>query len=392
MIADGEEGRSRPLRTGVSSLGWVGVSPRKRGPAPHWTLGDYRGRSTGITAKRLSVLYISYDGMLEPLGQSQVLAYLELLATGCQIHLISFEKPEDFRDRQKVEALRGRMEAAAIRWIPLRYHKSPSVLATSWDVLAGGLLAIFVALRNKIRVIHARSYVAALMALPACRFTSAKLLFDIRGFWVDERVDGGQWRADSSLHRTAKHVEKVLFKSADHIVTLTKASVFEIQCFSFLSGRVPPISIIPTCADLDRFKIGTHSLNDTFVLGYLGSVGSWYLFDEFLLCFKALSKIQPTSRLLIINRTDHQVIRKSIARAGIDPLLVDIQAANHADVAQLVQRMSAGAALIKPTYSKLASAPTKLAEYLGCGVPCLGNAGVGDMTDSRRRRSRDCTA
>lgn len=30
----------------------------------------------------LGVLCISYDGMLEPLGQSQVLAYLTLLATG----------------------------------------------------------------------------------------------------------------------------------------------------------------------------------------------------------------------------------------------------------------------------------------------------------------------
>jgi glycosyltransferase involved in cell wall biosynthesis len=45
----------------------------------------------------------------------------------------------------------------------------------------------------------------------------------------------------------------------------------------------------------------------------------------------------------------------------------------------LIARMSAGMALIKPAYSKIASAPTKLAEYLGCGVPCLGNAGVGDV-------------
>jgi glycosyltransferase involved in cell wall biosynthesis len=43
--------------------------------------------------------------------------------------------------------------------------------------------------------------------------------------------------------------------------------------------------------------------------------------------------------------------------------------------------MTVGAALIKPAYSKMASAPTKLAEYLGCGVPCLGNAGVGDMEE-----------
>ena len=48
---------------------------------------------------------------------------------------------------------------------------------------------------------------------------------------------------------------------------------------------------------------------------------------------------------------------------------------------KLIGRMSAGMALIKPVYSKISSAPTKLAEYLGCGVPCLGNAGVGDVDD-----------
>ena len=42
------------------------------------------------------VLYISYDGMLEPLGQSQVLAYQERLAANASLHLLSFEKPEDW--------------------------------------------------------------------------------------------------------------------------------------------------------------------------------------------------------------------------------------------------------------------------------------------------------
>ena len=41
--------------------------------------------------------------------------------------------------------------------------------------------------------------------------------------------------------------------------------------------------------------------------------------------------------------------------------------------------MSAATAIIRPAYSKIASAPTKLAEYLGCGVPCVGNVNVGDM-------------
>jgi glycosyltransferase involved in cell wall biosynthesis len=329
----------------------------------------------------LNVLYISYDGLLEPLGQSQVLAYLEILATHYRIHLISFEKSRDLRDKRKVEALRDRTGAVGIRWTSLTYHKAPSILATAWDIFVGGMVAFSMALRHRIRIVHVRSYVPALMAVAACRFTNAKLLFDIRGFWVDERVDGGLWPANGWLYRSAKRVEKVLFRSADHIVTLTHASARAIKSFPYLSDRVPPVSVIPTCADLDRFCMGDARQDDTFVLGYVGSVGSWYLFDHLLSCFKALRAIHPDSRMLIVNKSEHSLIRSSIARAGIDPSLVDVRAADYADVPPLVRRMSAGGALIKPAYSKLASAPTKLAEYLGCGVPCLGNSGVGDMKE-----------
>ena len=62
--------------------------------------------TNGVGGMSAGVLYISYDGMLEPLGQSQVvLAYLEKLAPGRRIHLISFEKargekwPRDARGR-----------------------------------------------------------------------------------------------------------------------------------------------------------------------------------------------------------------------------------------------------------------------------------------------------
>jgi glycosyltransferase involved in cell wall biosynthesis len=332
-------------------------------------------------SKSLSVLYISYDGMLEPLGQGQVLAYLEILAADYRIYLISFEKPKDMSDTRKVLSVRARTEGAGIVWTSMTYHKAPSVLATAWDILVGGIAALWMSLRHDIEIVHARSYVAALMALVACRFTKAKFLFDIRGFWVDERVDGGIWPGNGWLYRTAKRVEKLLFRAADHIVTLTHASAKEIENFPYLSGRLPPISVIPTCADLNRFCPGERKAQDPFVMGYLGSVGSWYLFDETLKCFKALRQIQPNSRMYIVNKSEHDLIRDSIDRAGIEPSLVDIKAADHGEVAPLVRGMSVGVALIKPAYSKIASAPTKLAEYLGCGVPCLGNAGVGDMEE-----------
>ena len=88
------------------------------------------------------ILYISYDGMLEPLGQSQVLAYLKRLADGRRIHLISFEKAEDWANVVARERLASDITASGIVWHPLRYHKRPTALATAWDIACGIVLSM----------------------------------------------------------------------------------------------------------------------------------------------------------------------------------------------------------------------------------------------------------
>lgn len=325
------------------------------------------------------VLYISYDGVLEPLGQSQVVAYLERLALGRRIHLISFEKANDWRDRARRLAMQRRLAAAGIEWHPLRYHKNPSAPATAYDIAAGAALGIVLAARHRLGLVHTRSYVAAAMALPVKRATGAKFLFDMRGLWADERVDGGLWPKGGRLYRITKALERRFLEAADHVVTLTHASEREIRSFPYLERRAPPISVIPTCADLDQFRIQRPSQREPFVLGYVGTVGTWYLLDEMLQFFRLLKAEVPDARLLFVNRQENELIRSRAAAAGVDTPFLEIVAADHRDMPRHIGRMSAGMALIKPAYSKIASAPTKLAEYLGCGVPCLGNAGVGDM-------------
>jgi glycosyltransferase involved in cell wall biosynthesis len=327
------------------------------------------------------ILYISYDGMLEPLGQSQVLAYLEELAPGRRIHLIGFEKPSDWEDEFARERVRQRVAAAGIDWHPLRYHKSPSALATAYDIAAGSARAVAIARRHRIGIVHARSYVAGLMALAVKRATGARFLFDMRGFWPDERADGGLWPANGQLYRIAKKAERRLLLAADHIVTLTHAAEQELGRFDYLAGRAPPITVIPTCADLDRFKPQGPPQRDPFVLGYVGSVGTWYLLDEMLRCFTLLRERLSDARLLVVNRGEHELIRSRATAHGIAPDELEIVAAEHSEVPALIRRMTAGMALIKPSYSKIASAPTKLAEYLGCGVPCVGDRGVGDVAE-----------
>lgn len=328
------------------------------------------------------VLYISYDGMLEPLGQSQVLAYLKRLAADRPIHLISFEKADDWSQVAERERMAAEVAAAGIAWHPLRYHKRPSALATAWDIAQGTVVGLWLVLRHRLRMVHARSYVSAVMALAIKHATGAKFIFDMRGFWADERLDGGLWPREGRMYRVAKGFERRFLLGADHVVSLTHAAVREMQRFDYLQGRMPPFTVIPTCADLARFRPSDAPRPaGPLVLGYVGTVGTWYLFDEVAACVAQLLALRPDARFLVVNRGEHAYIRERLVAAGVPEAAVEITSATHAEVPARMACMDAGVFFIKPVFSKQASAPTKLAEFLGCGIPCLGNAGVGDMAE-----------
>src|ERR1044071_1543824 len=99
------------------------------------------------------VLYITYDGLMEPLGQSQVLPYLRGLARDFSITAMSFEKVQDWADRERRQELQKELDRARIEWIPLRYHKRPTVPATAFDVANGILRGARFALRRNPRIV-----------------------------------------------------------------------------------------------------------------------------------------------------------------------------------------------------------------------------------------------
>src|SRR5690349_20856012 len=104
------------------------------------------------------VLYISYDGMTDPLGQSQVIPYLvELSKSGLHFHLVSFEKKLRYeKEKQHIAAL---LNASGITWHPLPYTKSPPVLSTMYDLSEMKRIGKQLIRQHDIKVVHCRSYI-----------------------------------------------------------------------------------------------------------------------------------------------------------------------------------------------------------------------------------------
>lgn len=341
-----------------------------------------------------TVLYISYDGMTDPLGQSQVLPYLRGLSkNGYKISLISCEKPERLKlHRQTIEQI---CKETNIEWHPLNYTKKPPLLSTIWDVWKINRKANQLYKKHQFQLVHCRSYISALIGLKLKRNYGIKMLFDMRGFWADERIDGNIWSLSNPVFKTVynyfKKKEKEFFTQSDHIISLTENGKQEILSWNLPSVTTEKITVIPCCVDLDLFnpekiseiqqkeKKSILGLNDSdFILGYVGSVGTWYMLSEMLDYFKVLKKTKENAKFLFVTGENPDTVYSASGQKGIALSDIIITSCLHKDVPLYISLFDESIFFIRPTYSKKASSPTKQGEIMAMGIPLVCNAGVGD--------------
>ena len=105
------------------------------------------------------------------------------------------------------------------------------------------------------------------------------------------------------------------------------------------------------------------------------------MFDQVVFAVSRLFAMRSDARFLIVNKGGHEFIRDKLSDAGVDLERVDIVEAPFDKVGEYVSRMDAGIFFIKPAWSKRASCPTRMGEFLACGKPCLANVGVGDVKE-----------
>ncbi|PYS67116.1 MAG: hypothetical protein DMF69_24045, partial [Acidobacteria bacterium] len=170
-------------------------------------------------------LFISYNGMLEALGQTQVIPYLrELAKRGVNVTLLSFEKPRAYSEagREECRQLREKLTTSGIEWHWLPYHQSPSLPATAYDVLAGRRYAKQLVEQNRIELVHSRGHIPGAIALPLKKHAPVKTIFDLRGLMAEEYVDAEHWRKGGLPYRITKTTERRIFATTDAVVTLTE--------------------------------------------------------------------------------------------------------------------------------------------------------------------------
>ena len=339
------------------------------------------------------VLYLSYDGMTDPLGQSQVLPYIVgLTKKGYKFTLISCEKKE--RHLQNRTIIQQICTEHNIDWQPIFYTKKPPVLSTIWDIVQLNKKVKQLHQQKQFQLIHCRSYITALIGLGFKQKHQVKFLFDMRGFWADERVDGNIWDLSKPhfkwIYNFFKQKEKAFLEHADKVVSLTESGKTEMLTWHIPDLTADKIEVIPCAADYEVFNLVTDEKRKTaklnlglkpsqFVLNYIGSLGTWYLADEMLQFFSVLKQQVPDAKFLFLTPDSKESVIEKAKKYNIKAEDLIIKFSQRAAIPQYAHAADFSIFFIKPMYSKKASSPTKMGELMAMGIPLICNNNVGDV-------------
>lgn len=343
-----------------------------------------------------NILFISYDGMTDPLGQSQVIPYMKGLSKrGYSIFILSCEKPAAYEQGKAIIA--ATLEGFDIKWFPVKYTKNPPVLSGLWDTQKLKSKASWIHKHYGIDLVHTRAGTPALIGLWLKEKYRIKFLNDIREFYADSRVEGGMWNIKNPLYRFIynyfKRNENKAIEFNDGIVCLTHTGKAIITEWKEYKSQIP-IEVIPCSVDLDlfdpkkidsvekeKFSADLGISEGDVIFSYLGSIGGWYLTDEMMQFCSMVSKKIPRAKFLFISPLAHESLKALAVKWGIPSEKFMVKHGKRAEVPVLLSLSHYSFFFIKPCYSKQSSSPTKHGEIMAMGLPVITNAGVGDVAN-----------
>ncbi len=335
-------------------------------------------------------LFVTYDGLTDPLGQSQILPYFKgLSAKGHQITILSCEKPEIFKKKESL--IREICDKAGIHWEYIFYTKKPAVLSTFFDLKGMESKALALHRKFDFDIVHCRTVITTSIGR-LLQKKGVRFIFDIRGFWADERVDGKLWNVQNPLYLLIyslfKKKEKKAYLNSDQIITLTENAKNELLKRFKLPNK--KIDVVPCTVDLEHFKWSAGlkeksselkkelNLADHHpIVCYSGSLGTRYLIDEMLKCFAMINKTYSKAKFLIVTHSNTEDLYEKAKELDLtDEIVVTATDYNH--IPAYIAIADLALYFIYAGNSGKAVSPTKQAEFLSLGIPIITNTGIGD--------------
>ena len=334
--------------------------------------------------KKPRVIYVLREDIREPLIKSQVISYVRNLKEYYDFTIIDLTKSEYNEDAFNTDSLT--FDLLGVRRVSGRFRRrNKTILSDLFNLIELVQLSLREARNENVGLVHARSYIPAIAAWIVLRARAVPFIFDMRALWPEELITVGRLQRGSIVHKVLTRLEKVCLRDAAAVVSLTDAAVGYLQDQYPTELQEQHIAVIPTCADLQRFKRSNKPPSER-VYGCVGTVLSgWFLMDWLAALFNTAAQKDPEAKFEVVTRDDTETVRAALDIDGKLGDRLSIFPSASESVHEALQKQSTSVMFFTAGTSKLGSAPTRLGEALGCGIPVIANEGVGDVADIIRR-------
>lgn len=331
-----------------------------------------------------NILYLTYDGINDPLGQSQIAPYIEGIAKKeLPFHLISFEKNNNNSDYKFVNKF-------VIKWKKFKFTKRFLYFGKIYDYSKLFLYSLIYVKNNKIKCIHARGFITGAVALLIYKTLKIEYIYDSRGLWVDERLDNNSLNKNNfitiNIYNTLKIIEKKIYKNATKVIVLT----FKVKKYLSLKNycKINKITVIPCAADYEKFKFKNNknaikkNLNinlRSFIISYNGSITGVYQFIEMLEFFSKINYFFKNTYFLVITNNvldAKKILYNQFSKINNNVIIVN---SKRDEMPKYLSISDIDFFMINPTFARTASFPTKLSESFAMNKPVICNSGIGDI-------------
>lgn len=194
---------------------------------------------------------------------------------------------------------------------------------------------------------------------------------DVRDLWIDAAVALGHITEGSLPERAARRFQRFALRTADRISVTTDATT-EVLEETYGPGLERKTMLIPNGVDIDEFyPTGT---DERPVIVYTGNIGTA---QDLHACVRAMARISSDEAVLrLVGSGDVEPELKALAEElSLNGRVEFTGLVPRQQVPEILNEATIGVAPLKDTEALEYAMPTKVYEYLACGLPVLVTGG-----------------
>jgi len=304
-----------------------------------------------------------------------------LVELGCKVIVISpyptfpHGKFKRIWKRYSYGDIEGIKHYKILSWQPS--HKDPNFASRVSYYLTFPLHAILWALLKRkeydIIVTSSPPIFSGLPGFITKKITRKKWFFDVRDLWIDAAIELGFLKKNSFFEKISRFYERICYHNCDMITVTTEEIKKRIAETYNIS--IEKIIILPNGVDTKLFKPSSVKNNR---LIYAGNIGHAQDLEKIILSVKKVNKKFPLEFYLIGDGDIKNYLIELVKKEGVENIIFFTDTLDREKIPKVIAESLIGVAPLKDLASLRYAIPTKVYEYMSCGIPFLAT-GKGEM-------------